>query len=188
MGRTAWLGAATVALLISMAAPRPAHAQVEVPKGSFGIAAQLGQNTGAVGGDYRLAWMLGVIAGYEPAQLSGIGLGAAWSLTGGQYFIADESLPDPTIGVLEMSLGLRFRRQLGEAVPRFVVFDAGATMLRLGRALPPDNERVYLGPFAAVGLDQYLTPRMKVSFSARYGLIGSGPASLALRISISLGS
>ena len=176
-----------VALAV-LAAASTAHAQAEVPKGDFGLILQISQNAGETGDAYRLSWMGGVRAGYEPVRIGKSALGLAWSLAGGQYFIADEQLPDTTIGVLEMSAGLRFRRQLGAAAPRFFALGAGGTMLRLGRAVPPDNDRIYVGPYASIGLDQYLGNRVLLSFTARYGLIATGPASLGLRISLSIGS
>ena len=179
---------ALVAALAALAAATEAEAQVEVPRGDFGVLLQIGQNSGETGDAYRLGWLGGVKAGYEPLRFDKNALGAAWSLAGGQYFINDDQLPDTTIRVLEMSLGLRFRRLLGTTTPRFLAVAFGGTILRLGRALPPDNDRTYLGPYASIGLDQYLGTKVLVSFMARYGLIGTGPASLALRISLSIGS
>lgn len=182
-----WL-VATLTALIVVAAAGSAEAQVEVPRGDYGVILQIGQNAGETGDAYRLAWLGGVKAGYEPLRFGKSALGASWSLAGGQYFVAGDQLPDATIGVLEMSLGLRYRRLLGTTTPRFLALGAGGTILRLGRALPPDNDRVYLGPYATVGLDQYIGTKILLSFMARYGLIGTGPASLGLRISVSIGS
>jgi hypothetical protein len=179
--------ALAIAALVALAAGS-AEAQVEVPKGDYGVMLQIGQNAGEAGDAYRLAWLTGVKAGYEPLRLGKSALGATWSLSGGQYFIADDQLPDQTVGVLEMSFGLRYRRLLGTTTPRFLAIGAGGTLLRLGRALPPDNDRVYLGPYATIGLDQYIGSRVLLSFMARYGLISTGPVSLGLRISISIGS
>jgi hypothetical protein len=179
---------AALAALAIVGSSRSARAQVEVPRGDFGVSLQISQNAGETGEAYRLAWLGGVKAGYEPLRFGKSALGAAWSLAGGQYFVADDQLPDDTVGVLEMSLGVRFRRLLGTTTPRFLAIGAGGTILRIGRALPPDNKRVYLGPYATIGLDQYLGTRVLLSFMARYGLIETGPASLGLRISVSIGS
>lgn len=179
---------AGLALLAVLATARTAGAQVEVPKGDFGVTLQISQNAGETGDAYRLSWMGGVKAGYEPLRIGKSALGFGWSLSGGQYFIAGDQLPDTTIGVLDMSLGLRFRRLLGETTPRFLAIGAGGTLLRLGRALPPDNDRVYIGPYVSIGLDHYIGTRLLLSFMARYGLISTGPASLGLRISLSIGS
>lgn len=180
------LGALTA--LVVLTSVETAHAQVEVPRGDFGVILQIGQNTGEAGDAYRLGWLGGVKAGYEPLRFGKTAIGASWSLGLGHYFIADDQLPDDRIGVVEMSMGVRMRRLLGTTTPRFLAFGAGATILRLGRALPPDNERTYLGPYATIGLDQYLGSKILLSFMARYGLISDGPSSLALRISVSIGS
>lgn len=175
------------ALAVVAAGAESASAQVEVPKGNIGLVGHMHQNNGAAGDAYRFTWLVGVTAGYEPGRLSNFGIGASWTLAGGQYFSADASLPDARVGVLEMSLGLRLRWLLGETTPRFIVVDAGGTILRTGRAVPPDNERTYLGPYAAVGLDQYVGRRLLLSFALRYGMIAGGPGSFGVRFSLSVG-
>ena len=60
--------------------------------------------------------------------------------------------------------------------------------ISLDRAVPPDNDRLYLGPYGSIGLDQYLGASTMLSFAVRYGLIGTGPASLGVRFGISWGS
>lgn len=187
-GLTRLAATLVAAAVVVMATARTASAQVEVPRGDFGVILQISQNAGETGDAYRMSWMGGVKAGYEAVRAGKSALGITWSLAGGQYFVAGDSLPDATIGVLEMSGGLRFRRLLGTTTPRFLVLGAGGTLLRLGRALPPENDRISVGPYAAIGLDQYLGNRVLLSFMARYGLIGTGPASLGLRFSVSIGS
>ena len=185
MHRFVLAGLVSVAALLTSA---PAQAQVEVPQGSVGILGQVAQNTGEAGAAYRFAWLAGVSASYEIGQVSNVGFGPAWSWAFGAYQVPADNLPDDHVTMVEMSLGLRVRRMLGKSTPRFLTGQAGATILRFDRAVPPDNDRLYLGPYIAIGLDQYLGTGTMVSFAVRYGMIATGPASLALRLGISLGS
>ena len=171
-----------------MLAIETADAQVEVPQGNIGLIGQIGQNLGEAGDAYRVSWLLGMTAGYEVSRVRGFGLGATWSLAFGRYTGAAPRAPDDTVRVVDMSMGVRVRRLLGKSTPRFIVASGGATFLRLDRAVPPDNERVYLGPYAALGLDQFLRQGTLLSFEVRYGVIRYGPATLAVRLGLSFGS
>lgn len=179
--------AIVLAVVLTMAAS-DTEAQIDVPRGSIGFLGQVQQNTGEAGDAYRFAWLLGVTASYEVGRVRNLTVGAAWSWARGLYDGADAGLADERVGVLEMSLGMRVRRRVGSSTPRYFVAGAGATILRLDRALPPDDDRLYLGPYATVGLDQYLGAGPMISFALRYGLIGTGPASLGVRLGISFGS
>ncbi len=177
----------TVTLTLTMTS-RQASAQLDVSRGSVGVVGQVAQNTGETGDAYRLAYLLGVNAGYEVVRLNKFTIGALWSWGLGEYRFAADELADDRVRLLEMSLGFRGRRLLGRKTPRFLSVGAGVTMLRLNRALPPDDKRLYLGPYATIGLDQFVINRLMLSFAVRYGLVVNGPSSLGVRFGVSWGS
>ena len=160
----------------------------DLPVGRFGAIGGVRQNTGSLGDLFGLGWMLGVEAGYQPSSLTeSFSIGASWEVMWGRFGADDPELVEDELSVLEMNFGLRLRRSLGNQ-PRFLVVGSGVTLLRTSIPIPPDMDRLYIGPYAAVGLDQYLGGSYLLTFEARYGLIATGPSSMTLVASFSFGS
>ena len=80
------------------------------------------------------------------------------------------------------------RWPLGEGTPRFLIGNAGVTMMRASIPIPPDSSREYVGPFAGLGYEQLILGRYMVAAEARYGMIIGGPTGLTLNLSLAFGS
>lgn len=180
---------AALALLVVAGAAPPAVAQSELPAGRFGVATGVRQNTGALGNSYALGGVIGIEAGYQPSKAGRTyDLGASWAVLWGFFPSDDPELVKEWLRVLEMSFGLRFRRSLTQSTPRFLVASGGVSLYRTNVPVPPDGDRLYLGPYVGIGIDQYLANRYLFNLEARYGLLGGGPGSLSLLASFTVGS
>jgi hypothetical protein len=179
---------AALALLL-LAGAAPAAAQSELPAGRFGGAVGVRQNGGALGNSYGLGGVFGIEAGYQPNRAGRThDLGVSWAVLWGFFPSDDPELVKEWLRVLEMSFGLRFRRSLAQSTPRFLVASAGLSLYRTNVPVPPDDNRLYLGPYAGIGVDQYVANRYLANLEARYGLLGGGPGSLSLGLSFAVGS
>lgn len=173
----------TSAMILALAAG-PAAAQDDedgLPTGRFGAVTAFRQNVGELGSSYGLGFLFGLEAGYQPGADRELSIGINWSvLFRGWYFADDASLVEQSINAAEMSLGLRLQRSLSRRVPRYLVLSGGATLLRTSIPVPPDDERLYLGPYAGIGIEQYVLRSGFVGVEARYGLIAGGPGSMSI--------
>lgn len=164
-------------------------AQQELPAGKFGVATALRQNTGALGGDYGFGFLFGVQAGYHPSFFgSRYSVGAVWGILWGRFNSDNPELVEEVLSPLEMNFGLRFRMAFDPGEPRFLTAGGGGTLMRTNVPIPPDDERLYFGPYASIGVDQYFSRKYLVSLEARYGMIGLGPNSLTLVLSVHFGT
>ena len=180
---------AIVIAVLSVSVTSTVRAQDDLPVGRFGFVGGFRQNTGQLGDDFGLGYLIGVEAGYQPSSLAkNFSLGVSWEVLWGQFDADNPELVETELSVLEMNFGLRLRRAIGEAEPQFFVAAAGVTLFRTSIPVPPDSDRLYVGPYAGVGLDRYLAGRYLLSFEARYGLIAYGPSSLSLVLAFSFGS
>jgi len=160
----------------------------DLPVGRFGAIGGVRQNTGTLGDLFGLGWLLGIEAGYQPSSLTeSFSIGATWEVMWGRFGADDPELVEDELSVLEMNFGLRLRRALGTQ-PRFLVAGGGVTLLRTSVPVPPDMDRLYIGPYASFGLDQYVGGTYLLTLEARYGLIATGPTSMTLVASFSFGS
>ncbi len=166
----------------------PARADFEIPRGKFGFSTGLRQNTGSLGKDYGFGWLIGLSAGYQPPFLdTRYSIGADWGVLWGRFRRDDPELVLEELFLVEMHFGLRLRAAFQESVPRFLTLGGGGILQRADTPIKPDDKRVYLGPYVAVGLDQYLANRYLISLETRYGLIGTGPQSFTVLLSFHFG-
>ncbi len=167
--------------------PAPAD-EGELPSGKFGLLAALRQNIGELGESYGFGWLWGFEAGYQPTRQGQLfSFGLDWSVLFGRAYASRSTIADDPLLIVEMSFGTRVRTALGEEAPRFLVGSAGATVLRTSVPVPPDQERLYVGGYAGLGLEQYVGNWL-LGLDARFGLFGSGPSGLTLLFSVSSGS
>ena len=172
------------ALAIALLAALGGRAAADgVPVGRYGFSLGARQNVGSLGGAFGRGLTFGVEAGYLPGQL-----GATWAVRWGYFKSSDASRADSTLWLLEMDLGLRFREPLGENAPRFLIATGGLTLMRSNIPIPPDESRLYYGPYVGFGLEQLLFSSQMFAFEARYGLVAGGPAGLTLLLTYSFGS
>lgn len=180
---------ALAVFLFVCACAAPAAAQSEIPSGKFGLTSGLRQNTGSLGNSYGFGWLIGVGAGYQPRGFgSTYDFGASWEVMWGQFGADDPELVTESLSILEMSFALRLRRTISDSVPRFLAASAGVSLLRTNVPIPPEMDRLYIGPYAGLGIDQYVANRYLVGLEARYGMITAGPSSLSLMATVAFGS
>ena len=161
----------------------------ELPAGRFGVATGLRSNLGALGDEYRFGWMaLGIEAGYHPTSMDeDWSFGVNWLvMVRGYLFASQASAVESSIGLTEMSGGLRMRRKIG-VNPRFLLATAGGMLSRSTDPLAPDGERSYVGPYAGLGGEVMLWPGGIVGAELRYSMFPNGPESITLMIGISAG-
>jgi hypothetical protein len=160
-----------------------ARADDELPKGRYALAIGMRQNAGTLGSAFRFGGTVAVEGGYLPGAI-----GPAWALRWGYFPSGDESRADQTLWTIELDFGLRLRRPLApEGGPPLLVAVGGLTLLRSNVPVPPDEERLYVGPYAGLGVETDLGGRL-LGLEARYGLLFGGPGALTLQLSFAWGS
>ena len=179
-----------LAALVLGALPGIARAQNEerLPAGKFGVSVGVRQGLGQLNDDYGAGVVGAMEAAYHPSALpSQLSLGLAWSVAWGWFGFDDQASVTGSLRLLELNFGIRLRRPISEVVPRFLVAGSGATFLRSNVPIPPDLERIYIGPYVTLGLEQFLSNSTILSFEARYGLIATGPGGISLVLGIAFG-
>lgn len=159
-----------------------------LPAGKFGISAGVRQGLGSLGNDFGPGVVSAVEAGYHlSGPDSALSPGLHWSVAWGWFGFDDQASLTGSLKLLEFNFGARVRRLLGSEVPRFIALGGGLTLLRSNVPIPPDLERVYVGPYVTLGIEQYLSKEFLLSFEARYGLIVGGPGGISLSLGIAFG-
>lgn len=180
---------AAVAAASIAIAPAPAAADDELPAGKIGVSMGVRQGAGQLGEDFGLGAVFGVEAHYHPTSIDrNWSLGAVWSVVRSWYGSDDTASITGSLDALEFNFGLRVRRMMGPGLPRYFVVSSGVSMLRTNVPIVPDNERVYFGPYAAIGVEQYLAGRYLFAFEARYGIIATGPGSFSISLGFYFGA
>jgi hypothetical protein len=175
-----------VAAVLLLGVPSVATADDgDIPAGKFGLYTGVRQNIGDLADRYGWGYVLGIEAHYHPTRPGqSLSLGIAWSTSFGRFGAEMADTVDTPMRLVEMNLGLRLRRSLSDSTPRFAVLSAGGTVLRTSVPVPPDEERLYLGGYAGIGYEQYVLGRNLLTVDARYGLLGSGPASVTITMGL----
>lgn len=179
--------AAALVLAVALAAPGTAAAE-DLPSGKFGLIIGGRQGIGRLSDSFGVGLLGGVQAGWQPTRsTSPWSFGADWSWVRGKLWGAEPGTIDNGLSFVEMSLGLRVRRLIGQqGAPQFLVLGAGGSILRTNIPIPPDTERTYAGAYASAGFELYVGGAYLVTLEARYGLI-AGPGSLSALASFSFG-
>jgi hypothetical protein len=191
------LGAARFARIVgvvALLASGPAAAQ-EIPRGQLGMTAVFRRNLGELADRYAFGYLWGFVAGYQvtrPDERLSIGL--LWTtLWGRSQFYDFQTLngDDPTVadGALkyfELSMGVRFRYAVTDAVPLYLVASGGGALLRTNVPIAPDAQRLHAGGYTGLGVDYYLGALL-IGLDTRYGLIGEAPRSVSFMLSAGLG-
>jgi len=175
---------AVIVLLVALAAPARAHADV-MPSGRLSGVGGLRTGTQSLDDAFGMGVLYGIEASWEPMPDGRrISYGIHWNVLFGN-FGSDPAAITGSLDVLEMALGARLR--LAPSDPsRSLFLGGGAALLRANAPLPPDDERSYLGGFVGLGLEQLAWARSLVTFELRYGLFG-GPGSLSALLGVGFG-
>jgi len=175
-----------VALCVAaLSAPTESMAQSETPPARIGIVGGVRQHLGDVGELYGFGWLLGVDAGYQPPWFP---VGIMWTVLRGEFGSDEPSNVDSDLTMLEMTFGFHGRLSLSDTAVRHLTLGTGVAVLRSENALPPDNKRSFVGPYVALGYEQYLAGRYLVGLETRYGLLFGGPRGVTMNLSIHFGN
>ena len=181
-------GVLLVALCAGSAAADDGDSGDNLPAGRFGMSVGVRQGGGLLN-QYGIALVAAAEAGYllsDPEQ--DVTAGLAWSVVWGWFGPDDQASLTGALHTLEFNFGARLRRRWeAMPLPAFLYIGSGITLLRSNVPLPPEQKRVYVGPYAAAGLEGYWTRTMNLSLEVRYGLVVGGPGSLSLVLGIGFG-
>jgi hypothetical protein len=152
----------------------------------------IGGATSGAGADAKtlgFGYVFGAQAAWQPMSTERRwGWSVRWStLFGGLYNGRAEQVNPPLRTVqMDGTLGLRFRPWATPA--RYLTARAGIGLLRLNDPVrtgntPESGQREFVGPVAAVGVDQYLGS-LVLGLDLRAGLLANGPAQLAVVVRV----
>lgn len=182
--------AALVAVLGTGVLSGVARAEEDLPRGRIGLILGMRQGVGALGNAFTYGPIGGVEAGYvfDIPGMTRWSVGSVWSVLWGRFWPDDATVTAGNLDVREINLGLHVRRTMGPDVPRFLAFSLGVSLLRSNVPIPPDSSRDYVGPYASIGVEQYVAGTYLIGVQIRYGIFATGPGSLSILSSFSFGS
>jgi len=171
--------ALVIAMLLAAGA---AHAE-PLPAGSIEVVAGATSGAGADAKQLGFGYVIGAEASWQPMSTERrLGYALRWStLFGGLYDGTAENVNPPLRTVqMDVTAGVRFRPWTTRR--RYLTARAGVGLLRTND--PVDGtDRTFVGPAAAVGLDQYFGT-LVLGIDVRYALVAYGPEQLALVLRI----
>ena len=178
--------AAVLGLAIGLAAPA-ARAE-PLPAGSLGIMFGAGSGTGPYA--HSLGWgyyQFGGQAAWQPMTTEQrIGYSLKWSFLFGTMYNAESAQIDIYLRTLQMDFLAGLRIRPGESRQRYLAGRIGVELFRTNEPVKPDGGRAFVGPIADVAIEQYAFGAVLFNADVRYGLIGSGPAEIAILVGASI--
>jgi hypothetical protein len=182
--RAAHLLALAAALAAAVA---PTRAE-PLPSGSLGIMAGAAAGTGKYARSLGLGYyQFGAQAAWQPMTTEQrIGWSLKWSFMFGTMYNADSARIDPNLRTLQMDFLAGLRIRPGQSRARYLALRGGVELLRSNEPIQPDDQRAFVGPVADAAVEQYLFGAVLFNVDVRYGLIGSGPAEIALLFGASI--
>lgn len=174
-------GAVILAVCAIAAAASPARAE-PLPSGSLGIMFGAGGGTGryarSLGRGY---YQFGAQAAWQPMTTERrLGYSLKWSFAFGTMYDADSATTDLRLRTLQMDFLAGVRIRPGDSRARYLAARAGVELFRANQPVMPDNSRAFVGPVVDAAFEQYAFGAVLFNVDVRYGLIGSGPAAIAL--------
>ncbi len=173
-------------LAIVMWGARPAHAD-SLPPGSigviFGLVAGTNDDEKRVGYGYN---QFGAQAAWQPMSTERrVGYGLRWSFLFGRMYGATSgdgaARIDPFLRTLTMDFSAGIRIRPGLSPKRYITLRGGVEILRANQEIAPTNSRVFFGPAASIGVDQYIAGLL-FNIDVHYGLISNGPGEISIVI------
>lgn len=174
-------------LAIALAIPSAAHAEV-LPSGSIGLMFGAGGGTGRYAKGLGLGYhQFGGQAAWQPMRTENrVGWSVKWGFTFGRMFGSESARIDTVLRTLQMDLMAGLRVRPGTNPNRYLALRGGIALLRANEEIIPDGQRAFIGPVAALALEQYAFGAFLFNLDLRYGLIASGPAEIALLAGVSI--
>jgi len=181
------LVAGLAAALVLGASGAPAHAD-PLPSGSLGIMFGGGAGTGRYARSLGIGYyQFGAQAAWQPMTTEQrIGWSLKWSFLFGTMYEADSARIDLNLRTLQMDFLAGLRLRPGESRTRYLALRGGVELLRSNEPIQPDNKRAFVGPVADAAIEQYAFGAVLFNADVRYGLIGAGPAEIALLAGVSI--
>jgi hypothetical protein len=165
----------------------PARAEA-LPSGSLGIMFGGGAGTGRYARSLGIGYyQLGAQASWQPMRTERrIGWSLKWAFVFGRMLEADSARIDSVLRTLQMDFMAGIRVRPGASQARYLALRAGVELFRANEVIMPDNQRAFVGPVAALAVEQYAFGAFMFNVDVRYGLIGRGPAEIALLAGVSI--
>lgn len=178
--------AALAALVVALAAV-PTRAD-PLPSGSMGLVFGAGGGTGRYARSLGLGYyQFGGQAAWQPMRTERrVGWSLKWQLVFGRMYGAESARVDVVLRTLQLDFmaGLRFRP--GESPRRYLALRGGLELFRSNEVIKPDGQRAFVGAVADAAFEQYVFGAFMFNVDVRYGLIGTGPAEIALLVGASI--
>jgi hypothetical protein len=188
MRATVLPGSLVALVLASIAATcAPAHAE-PLPSGSLGVMFGGGGGTGRSARSLGLGYyQFGAQAAWQPMTTEQrIGWSAKWSFVFGTMYNAESARVSIYLRTLQLDLMAGLRIRPGVNPRRYLALRGGVELFRANEVILPGHQRAFVGPVAAAALEQYAFGAFLFNVDVRYGLIGSGPAEIALLVGASV--
>jgi hypothetical protein len=185
--RTRPVVAVVLGSAIALAAAPAARAE-PLPAGSLGIMFGAGGGTGRYARSLGLGYyQFGAQAAWQPMTTEQrIGWSFKWSFLFGTMYDADSAQIDSYLRTLQMDFLAGLRIRPGENRLRYLALRGGVELFRTNEPVKPDGGRAFIGPVADAAIEQYAFGAVLFNVDVRYGLIGSGPAEIALLVGASI--
>ena len=167
----------------------PAAARAEpLPSGSLGIMFGGGAGTGRYARSLGIGYyQFGAQAAWQPMRTERrIGWSLKWSFVFGRMLEAESARIDDVLRTLQMDFMAGLRVRPGSSSRRYLALRGGVELFRSNEVVMPDNQRAFVGPVAALALEQYAFGAFMFNVDVRYGLIGRGFAEIALLAGVSI--
>lgn len=174
-------------VLLAASAALPARAE-PLPSGSLGVMFGAGGGTGKYARSLGLGYyQFGAQAAWQPMTTEQrIGWSFKWSFVFGTMYGAESARIDPFLRTLQMDFLAGLRIRPGQSPLRYLALRGGVELLRSNEPIQPDDRRAFVGPVADAAFEQYAFGAVLFNVDVRYGLIGSGPAEIALLVGASI--
>ena len=166
---------------------QPARAE-PLPSGSLGLLFGAGAGTGRYARSLGLGYyQFGAQATWQPMRTERrIGWSLKWSFVFGRMLEAESARIDEVLRTLQMDFMAGIRVRPGASPRRYVALRGGLELFRSNEVIMPDNQRAFVGPVAAIAVEQYAFGAFMFNVDVRYGLIGWGPAEIALLAGVAI--
>lgn len=178
-----------VGLIAALVGPASAD---PLPSGSLGVMAGVGGGTGPYAHKLGIGYhQFGGQAMWQPMTTTQrIGWSLKWSVLFGTMYRAESARVNVNLLTLQMDLMAGLRIRPGVNPSRYLALRGGIELFRANEGIEPagggERQRAFVGPVAAAAFEQYAFGAFLFNVDVRYGLIGSGPAEIALLIGASI--
>lgn len=159
-----------------------------LPSGSLGVLFGAGAGTGRYARSLGIGYyQFGAQATWQPMRTERrIGWSLKWSFVFGRMLEAESARIDDVLRTLQMDFMAGVRVRPGASRGRYLALRGGVELFRSNELIMPGNQRAFVGPVAALAVEQYAFGAFMFNVDVRYGLIGWGPAEIALLAGVAI--